>query len=166
MNTYINMLNKKIIPLVAVLLLMAAPASAVVSMPQFALPSAVDGQAVSSDTVKGKVLLVTFFATWCPPCMQEIPTLIKLQDELKAKNFSVVGLSVDGGGAKVVAKLVKRQKINYPVLMANAQVAQKFGGIPGIPTSFLVNRQGNIVKSYPGYVPHKLLKRDIEAIME
>ncbi len=166
MTYYMKMIRKKIVPLVIGLLLMANWASAAVSMPQFALPSAVDGKKVSSDTFKDKVLLVTFFATWCPPCMQEVPTLIKLQEELQLQNFSVIGLSVDEGGSKVVAKLVKRQKINYPVLMANAKTAQQFGGIPGIPTSFLINRQGNVVKSYPGYVPHPLLKRDIEAIMK
>ena len=161
-----KMIRRKVFLLVVGVLLMANWASAAGTMPQFALSSAVDGNEVSSDTFKGKVLLVTFFATWCPPCIQEIPTLKKLQEELQSQNFSVVGLSVDEGGAKVVAKLVKRQKINYPVLMADEGTAQKFGGIPGIPTSFLINRQGNVVKSYPGYVPHKLLKRDIEAVME
>ena len=154
-------------PLIALLLLLGSSAAvATVSMPEFSLPSAVDGKTVNSAAFKGKVLLVTFFATWCPPCRQEIPTLKKLQEELGPQGFSVLGLSVDEGGAKIVAKLVKQEKINYPVLMANRSTADNFGGIAGIPTSFLINRQGHVVKKYPGYIPHKLLERDIKAFLK
>ncbi len=161
-----NIGKRAVISVLAILLLTVTPAMASVSMPSFALKSVTSGKTVSSESFEGKVLLVTFFATWCPPCRQEIPTLIQLQNELKEQSFSVLGLSVDEGGSGLVAKLVKQNKINYPILMADAATAEKFGGIPGIPTSFLINRQGNVVKSYPGYVPHKLLKKDIEAVMK
>ena len=137
-----------------------------VSMPDFSLPSVVDGKVVSANDFKGKVILVTFFATWCPPCRQEIPTLIQLYRDYAPKGFAVIGLSVDEGGPKVVARLVKQEKINYPVLMADRATARAFGGIAGIPTSFLVNRKGHVVKKYPGYVPHALLARDIEEILD
>ncbi len=140
--------------------------SAAVTMPQFTLPSVVDGAVVDSDSFKGKVILVTFFATWCPPCRQEIPNLIQLYKEYAPKGFTVIGLSVDEGGASVVAKLVEHEKIDYPVLMADRATARSFGGIAGIPTSFLVNRKGHVVKKYPGFVPHSLLVRDIEAVLE
>ena len=153
-------------PLIALLLLGSSAAVAAVSMPEFSLPSVVDGTTVNSAAFKDKVLLITFFATWCPPCRQEIPTLKKLQNELGPQGFSVLGLSVDEGGPKIVAKLVKQEKINYPVLMANRSTADNFGGIAGIPTSFLVNRQGHVVKKYPGYIPHKLLERDIKAFLK
>jgi thiol-disulfide isomerase/thioredoxin len=139
---------------------------AAVSMPEFSLPTAVDGKIVSSESFKGKVILVTFFATWCPPCRQEIPLLIQLHNEYGSKGFTVIGLSVDEGGAKVVSKLVKQAEINYPVLMADRATARAFGGIAGIPTSFLVNKKGHVVKKYPGFVPHSLLARDIEAVLE
>jgi thiol-disulfide isomerase/thioredoxin len=165
-----KVLNKKINSTVIlfctlILLLAGHTAMAATAMPHFALPSVVDGKTVNSDEFKNKVLLITFFATWCPPCRQEIPALIELQNELSDKGFSIIGLSVDEGGAGIVAKLVNQQKINYPVLLATGATARDFGGIPGIPTSFLINRQGNVVKSYPGYVPHKLLMRDIESVM-
>ncbi len=159
--------NKKTAALLCglILLLAANTTLAVTTMPHFALPSVVDGKTVNSDEFKNKVLLITFFATWCPPCRQEIPTLIKLQNELSDKGFSIIGLSVDEGGAGIVAKLVNQQKINYPVLLATGATARDFGGIPGIPTSFLINRQGHVVKSYPGYVPHRLLMKDIESVL-
>jgi len=142
----------------------ASPAA--VTLPEFALPSVTDGHVVSSEDFKGKVMLITFFATWCPPCRQEIPTLIELYREYGPKGFVVIGLSVDEGGPRVVARLVKQEKINYPVLMADRATTRAFGGIVGIPTSFLVNRKGHVVKKYPGYVPHGLLARDIEEILE
>ncbi len=132
-------------------------------MPEFSLNSAVDGKKVSSTDFKGKTLLITFFATWCPPCRKEIPSLIKLQKKYAAKGFSVIGLSVDEKGPKVVVRLIEKTKINYPVLMSDGRTAKGFGGIAGIPTSFLVNRQGEIVKRYPGYVPFSRLEKDIKA---
>ncbi len=151
-------------------LTLAAPlsgrANAAVAMPEFSLPSVVDGNVVNSDSFKGKVLLITFFATWCPPCRQEIPTLIQLYKDLGPRGFAVIGLSVDEGGPKVVAKLVEQEKINYPVLMADRSTARSFGGIAGIPTSFLVNRKGHVVKKYSGFVTHQRLERDVKAVLQ
>ena len=133
-------------------------------MPEFDLPSALDGKVVKSKDFAGKVLLITFFATWCPPCRQEVPTLIKLQSDYESKGFSVIGLSVDDG-KKVVAKMMKKEKINYPILMSKGKTARDFGGIVGIPISFLVNKQGIIVKRYTGYIPKSLLEKDIKNIL-
>jgi len=152
--------------LAALLFLGQEVATSAVTMPEFSLSSAVDGTIVNSKIFTGQVLLVTFFATWCPPCRQEIPTLKKLQQEYKEKGFSVVALSVDEGGAKVVKKLISLEKIDYPVLMADRPTADSFGGIGGIPTSFLVNRQGHVVKRYTGFVPHSLLENDIQAVLQ
>ena len=91
--------------------------------------------------------------------------MMKLQQQFPNDAFSVVGLSVDEGGADVVAKLVKKRSINYPVLMADEATANNFGGVVGIPTTFLINKEGNVVKKYPGYVPHSILERDIKHIM-
>jgi len=135
-------------------------------MPAFALESVRDGKRINSDSFEGKALLVTFFATWCPPCLQEIPSLVKLQDEYGSNGFSVVALSVDQGGSQPVAELVEQQAINYPVLMADAETAENFGGVYGIPVSFLVNKSGNVVKRYPGLVPHSVLAKDVQSLVE
>lgn len=134
-------------------------------MPSFSLDSALDGESVSSGDFEGQVLLVTFFATWCPPCRQEIPTLIELQNDYADRGFSVVGLSLDEKGPKIVTKLIKKENINYPILMSDSKTARAFGGIAGIPTSFLVDRDGVIVKRYPGYVPHSVLEKAIQSIL-
>lgn len=147
------------------LFLSIGSAQAATQMPSFSLPDAVSGATVNSADYTGKTLLITFFATWCPPCMQEVPALIDLQQQFSKDDFSVVGLSVDEGGPAIVAKLVEKRSINYPVLMADETTARNFGGVVGIPTSFLVNNNGNVVKKYPGYVPHALLEQDIKKIM-
>lgn len=135
-------------------------------MPEFELSSALDGKVIKSKDFAGKVLLVTFFATWCPPCRQEVPTLIQLQNDYGSKGFSVIGLSVDDRGSKVVVKMIEKEKINYPVLMAKGKTARDFGGIVGIPISFLVNKQGIIVKRYTGYVQKSLLEEGIKSILQ
>jgi thiol-disulfide isomerase/thioredoxin len=134
-------------------------------MPEFALSSAADDSIVSSKDFQGKVLLVTFFATWCPPCRQEIPEFIKLQKKLGGKGFSIVGISVDEGGSEVVKKLIEIEEINYPVLMADERVINGFGGISGVPTSFLINRKGSVVKSYPGYAPRQVVEEDVKELL-
>jgi peroxiredoxin len=146
------------------ILTVAGPAAGE-SMPDFSLSSAQDGKTVDSGSFKGKVLLITFFTTWCPPCREEIPSLIQLQNDLATSGFSVIGMSMDEKGASVVAKLIEKTSINYPVLMADKKTARDFGGIVGVPTSFLVNREGEVVKRYPGYVPHSLLEKDINSIL-
>jgi thiol-disulfide isomerase/thioredoxin len=151
-----------------VALLLVLPAHTVFAskaMPSFSLVSARDGEKVSSEILKDKTLLVAFFATWCPPCRQEVPVLIKLHEELSDKEFSVVAISADEGGRSVVQKLIELEKINYPVFMADEKVLDGFG-VSGIPTSFLVNAKGNVVKSYAGYIPEQTLRRDIEAAMQ
>ncbi len=156
---------KKTFVVCAILLLVLSGNVLATPMPDFTLPSVVDGKDISSDEFKGKVLLVTFFATWCPPCRQEIPSLIRLQKDLSPKGFSVLGLSLDEGGSEIVNDLVEHDKINYPVLMADSDVVSGFGGVTGIPTSFLVSHEGKMIRTYAGYVSHELLKQDIEEIM-
>lgn len=151
--------------IVFVLLLTGTASQAASSVPNFVLPSVVDGRNVNSNEFNGKVLLVTLFATWCAPCRQEIPTLIRLQNELAGKGFSVIGLSVDRGGTDAVRKMVKKNKINYPVLLSEPEVISGFGRISFIPTSFLINRNREIVKKYRGYIPYQELKRDITPLL-
>jgi peroxiredoxin len=151
--------------LFAIFFFSAGPSSATSKMPAFSLPNVIDGKTIDSREFQGKALLVTFFATWCPPCMEEVPTLIKLQKEFANDGFSVIGLSVDEQGPGVVVKLIGKQGINYPVMMADSRTIQDFGGVYGIPVSFLVNRSGNVVKKYPGEVPLSVLARDIKNVM-
>ncbi len=134
-------------------------------MVDFRLPSLTDNAVLDSKQLEGQVLLVTFFATWCPPCIQEIPTFIELQNSYKEKGFSVVAFSVDEGSPEPVHNLIKKFGINYPVLMAEPDIARGFGGVSGIPVTYLVNRKGEIVKKYLGYVEHDVLEEEIKKLM-
>jgi len=133
-------------------------------MPAFDLEDVMTGESITSKMFKGKSLLVIFFATWCPPCIQEIPDLIKLQNQYSTNGFSVVAFSVDQE-KKVVQKLVERKEINYPVMMADDAVTRDFGGVYGIPTSFLISKSGTVLKKYSGYVPRSVLVKDLEQII-
>ena len=134
--------------------------------PLFSLPSATDGAIVNMKDYLGKVVVVNFFTTWCPPCRQEIPSLNSLHEEYGPKGFSVIGISLDEGSSKIVAKFINKMEIIYPVLMADGNVTRDFGGVIGIPTSFLVDQKGEVAKRYNGYVPHDLLKKDIDELLK
>ncbi len=152
--------------LLSVVILMSSASSiAAVKMPVFSLENVVGGDVVRSSSFDGQVVFITFFATWCPPCIQEVSVLKQLQEELNGRGFTVVALSVDQQGAGPVAAFVKSRKINYPVLMAEAATVRDFGGVYGIPVGFLVNRAGNVVKKYNGYVGHNILERDIKSLL-
>jgi thiol-disulfide isomerase/thioredoxin len=136
------------------------------TMAHFALPSALDGTIIDSDEYQGRVRLINFFATWCPPCLEEIPNLIELGNRFGNNGFTVIGLSVDKGGREKVKKFVKKMKINYPVLMADEKVSSEFGGVSGIPVSFLVGQDGTLLRRYLGYVDHAVLERDIQEVLQ
>ncbi len=140
-------------------------AMAAALMPHFTLRSAVDGSMIDSAGYNGKVMLVTFFATWCAPCRAEVPALIQLQKEYISRGFSVVGISVDQSGRDEVSRFIAKNGINYPVVMANDQVTKDFKGIWGIPVSFLVDRSGQIRKRYEGYVEHEIYQKDIGELL-
>lgn len=134
-------------------------------MVEFKLPSLTDNAVLDSKTLDGQVLLVTFFATWCPPCIQEIPTFIALQESFKPKGFSVLAFSVDEGDPAPLYNLIEKYGINYPVLLADLDITRGFGGVTGIPVTFLVNRKGEIVKKYLGYVEHDVLEEEIRNML-
>lgn len=147
-------------------LMAGAAAQAATKMPAFTLPSVKDGAMVKASGYQGQAMFINFFATWCPPCRKEIPSLIQLQKEYGPKGFTMIGISTDQGGASLVDKFARKMGINYPVLLSDSETPTAFGGILGIPTSFLVNREGNVVKRYDGYVDHQTLVTDLNAILK
>jgi thiol-disulfide isomerase/thioredoxin len=134
-------------------------------MVQFKLPSLTDNAVLDSKQLEGQVLLVTFFAIWCPPCIQEIPALVELQNSYRSKGFSVLAFSVDEGDPAPLHRLIEKYGINYPVILADNDVIQAFGGVTGIPVSYLVNRKGEIVKKYLGYISHDVLEEEIKSML-
>jgi peroxiredoxin len=134
-------------------------------MVHFKLPSVNEKAVVDSDEYKGQVLLATFFATWCPSCIQEIPSLIALQNDYKKKGFSVLAFSVDQGSSESLNKFIEKYSINYPVFFADEDLVKGFGGVTGIPVSFLVNRKGEIVKKFLGNIEHDVLEQQIKKLL-
>ncbi|PYV91139.1 MAG: TlpA family protein disulfide reductase [Acidobacteria bacterium] len=127
--------------------------------PQFSLAN-LDGKNVSLKDFADKVMVVDFWATWCGPCREEIPHLNKLYENYRGKGLVVVGISMDAEGPEVVKQFAKELRMEYPVVMGDENVQQDFGGIVGLPTTFIIDRKGNIVKKYTGYQP--AIMQDIE----
>jgi thiol-disulfide isomerase/thioredoxin len=104
----------------------------------------VDGKPVSFSQFKGKVVVLDFWATWCPPCRSEIPGYVKLQEKYRDKGLIVIGVSLDQDGPAAVKKFMGDFHMNYQVVMGDDSVAQAFGGVDGIPTTFIIDRTGKI----------------------
>ena len=117
--------------------------------PAWTLPD-LNGKPVHLADYKGKVVILDFWATWCPPCRAEIPGFIDLQKKYGAKGLVVIGASVDQDGPPVVSAFVTQNHMNYQIVMANEDVTKAYGGIEGIPTTFVIDPSGQIVKSYVG----------------
>lgn len=102
----------------------------------------------------GKVLLVNFWATWCPPCREEMPLLVKLQAKYAARGLQVIGIATDETDQNGVRAFTKHMLVNYPILLGNDQVGQMVAGLGGnligLPYTLLVNRDGGVVKIHPG----------------
>ena len=120
-----------------------ASAARAVPAPAWTLKG-VDGEVVSSEQFKGKVLVVDFWATWCPPCRAEIPGYIAMQKKYAADGLVIVGISVDTEGPAVVKKFIKDAGINYPIVMADDQIQDAFAPIGGYPTTLIIDREGRI----------------------
>jgi cytochrome c biogenesis protein CcmG/thiol:disulfide interchange protein DsbE len=133
--------------------------------PNFALKS-VKGKTVKLSDYKGKIVIIDFWATWCPPCRKGIPDLVAIQKEFK-KSVVVIGISLDGDKTiKDVPDFVKNYKINYPVVYGNDQVTIDYGGIRSIPTSFIVDKKGNVVDSHIGLVDKDVYVKKIKELLK
>lgn len=114
-----------------------------------------DGREVSFSQFAGKVVVVDFWATWCAPCVEEIPGFVALQKKYGADGLVVVGVSFDRGGPAKVKKFMQEHGMNYVVVMGNAEVGEAFGGFEALPTTFLISRDGRIVHQKTGAWPHE-----------
>jgi peroxiredoxin len=122
----------------------------------------VNGNAVKLSDFKGKVVILDFWATWCPPCRAEIPHFVELQDKYGKQGLVIVGISLDEGGSGVVSSFVKANKMNYPIVMGNLDIAQQYGATDGIPTTFVIDRKGNIVSTHLGFTDPGTFESEIK----
>ena len=123
------------------------------------------GKPVSSDQFKGKVVVVDFWATWCPPCRAEIPGYTELQKKYGNDGLMIVGISLDQAGPDVVKSFADKFGINYQLVMGDDAVVAAFGGFQGIPTTFLIDRNGQIRDRKEGAEETSEYEKKIAAVM-
>lgn len=112
---------------------------------------------INLSSLKGKVVLVNFWATWCPPCRAEIPRLISFYNKNKSNNFVIVGINVNVT-KKGVRSFTRQYKINYPIVYATPNVISEYGGVNEIPESFFISKNGKIAFHWKGILPKNVLK--------
>ena len=123
-----------------------------------------DGKVVNLAAARGKVVLLNFWATWCGPCRMEVPDLVALQTKY-GERLQVIGLVVDDEDEAAVRAFAKRYAINYPIAMATSEMRIKFGGVPALPTSFIIDAQGRVVQKHIGLRDPVLYETEIRALL-
>lgn len=123
----------------------------------------IDGHEVTSESLRGKVTIVNFWATWCPPCRAEIPDLIALQQKYRDR-LQIVGISEDEGGVDKVLRFAADHDMNYPIAMTSPELEEKFPGIGALPTSFIIDRDGRIVQKHVGMLRANVTELETRAL--
>lgn len=108
------------------------------------------GKTVSLSDFKGTVVLVDFWATWCDPCKEEIPDLVKMQERLQNKGFTILGVSMDEEGRIAVQRFLAKHPISYPLILNNGERPPKGWVVPGLPTAYLIGRDGTVRQRWFG----------------
>lgn len=124
----------------------------------------IDGHRVDLAAFRGRVVLLTFWATWCAPCKVDLPRFMRWQTELGPRGFQVIAVSMDDDAAPVLA-LARSRQFNYPILMGDAQLGSLYGGVLGLPVSFLIDRNGVMVAQYKGEARLGRMKSRIQALL-
>lgn len=136
--------------------------------PIFSGTNLVDGKEISLDNFNGYVLIIDFWASWCPPCRKEIPSFVELHDKYKDKKFAVIGISLDKTEA-AVKSFIAEQKVNYPIIMATKKMVSDYEEAMGqpirfIPTTVITNRSGQIVSVHTGFVEKDKFDQEINKL--
>jgi thiol-disulfide isomerase/thioredoxin len=125
------------------------------------LPS-VDGTIFRMSDHTGRVVIVDFWATWCPPCLEMIPVLKKLHSNYSEKGLVVLGISLDTEGLEVLGPFVHENLIPYSVAMGDERIVRAFGGVTTIPTLYILDREGKLVRKMIGYHSYGDLEDEIK----
>ncbi len=124
-----------------------------------------DGKPLSLASYRGKVVLLNFWATWCTPCRGEIPQFIDYQSKYGPQGLQLIGISMDDD-AKPVHDFYQQFKMNYPVAIGSATLAESYGGVLGLPVTFLIGRDGRIAAKYVGAAEMPVLQQKIESLLQ
>ena len=140
--------------------------------PDFALPT-LEADSLRLSDLKGRIVVLNFWATWCAPCRQEMPELMELQEEFEDRGLSVLGVSMDtrslfdpDGPKALVSLFAERLAINYPVVMGSPAVAEAYGGVYALPTTFVIDQDGQIAERYIGMVNRDILETALHRLLD
>jgi cytochrome c biogenesis protein CcmG/thiol:disulfide interchange protein DsbE len=133
--------------------------------PDFTLKD-LNGRVYRLNDFKGRVVLLNFFATWCGPCRQEIPHLLQLREKFGNQGVEIVGVSLDHQVDTVLRPFVQRHGITYPVLVGTREVVLDYGGIRGIPTTFVIDHNGIISDYFAGMPPSILMEESVTKVLQ
>jgi peroxiredoxin len=132
--------------------------------PNFSLKTA-NGKTIELSKLKGKVVVVNFWATWCPPCRAEIPGFVDLYKKYKSKGVEIVGISLDQEGWDAVNPFLQKNNINYPIVVGNEELSNSYGSIEAIPTTFIIDKKGYIAEHHVGYFEKEKLEKALKSLL-
>lgn len=134
--------------------------------PDFQLET-IGGEVFHLKEHRGEVVVLNFWGTWCGPCRQEIPHLVSLQERFGDEGLQVVGVALErGAGVKRVRKFAKQRDINYPVGLGDGTIVRKYGGVRGVPTTIVIDADGQIRGRVTGRVTEEMLRPGIERLLK
>ncbi|MCX6349869.1 MAG: TlpA disulfide reductase family protein [Candidatus Aureabacteria bacterium] len=133
--------------------------------PDFSLKD-LDGASVRLSNYRGKVVIVNFWATWCPPCREEIPDFVDLFTAYSGRGLVILGIGLDREGEKALKPFAEKYRIAYPLLVGNAETARAWGGVDAIPATFIIDRQGIVRKQYVGSQPKSVFEKEIVPLLD
>ena len=141
------------------------PAPAAGQAPDFTLPDA-SGNPVRLSEFRGKVVLLNFWATWCPPCKIEIPWFDEFQRSYGDRGLVVLGVSMDEDGWKSVKPFIEEQRIGYRMVIGNDEIARVYGGLEAVPTTLIIDRAGRIAATHTGLTGKQVLEASVKAALD
>ncbi|HEY2861805.1 MAG TPA: TlpA disulfide reductase family protein [Terracidiphilus sp.] len=131
--------------------------------PEF-VRSGLNHERIDLSAYRGKVVLLNFWATWCAPCQTEMPRLVRWQRRYRKAGLQVIGISMDDD-ADQAGTLVRRRRLNYPVLMGDSDLGTQYGEVLGLPVTFLIDRQGRIAAHFKGETSMTVMRREMERLL-
>ena len=129
--------------------------------PDFSLAS-LDGNTLKVSDFHGKAVLLNFWATWCEPCIVEMPWFVELQKKYGPQGLQILGVAMDDAGPKEIADFAKKMGVNYPIMIGKEAVGDQYGGLPYLPSTFYIDRDGKVVDRVYGLISRSEIEADIQ----